>query len=259
MSGSVKAPKTAKRDDSEFLVAQASETLLAYEFILSGLTPMLMHADDVPQQDELDKWRKDPANKNLSKAGDDRSPAWTWKTYCYAGEMDDGERYLGIPADNIMAALRTAGAQIILKRSKTFKSVTQSGIVVGEFFCPLYVGQEDGGLKLIKASDIDAIGGTFSEHVHACRKLGFDLYVKRAPIGKAKHVRVRPRFNKWEVRGSVQVVAKEITETILLQLFEIAGNYCGLCDWRPASPQSPGPFGKFQARLKRVKLKNKAA
>ena len=56
------------------------------EFNLKGLTPLLMHADDVEASDLLKDWRKSPGNKNQSVAGDDRSPAWTWQTYWYLDE-----------------------------------------------------------------------------------------------------------------------------------------------------------------------------
>jgi len=239
----------------EEMIAQTNTVVTSYKYRLLGQTPLLMHADDVDQQDRLDAWRKAPENKNVSKAGDDRSPAWTWKTYCYSDQ-----EHLAIPADNIMAALRYAGSSITLKKQKTFKSVTQSGIVIRDFFSPLYVGDgydERGELvnaRQITAASIDRIDGTFSQHAEAAKALGFKLFVKRAPIGRAKHVRVRPRFDFWEVRGIVDVVAKEITDNVMLQLFEIAGNYAGLCDWRPASPQSPGPFGRFAARLQKLKL-----
>jgi hypothetical protein len=35
-------------------------------------------------------------------------------------------------------------------------------------------------------------------------------------------------------------------------MFAIAGQYAGILDWRPSSPKSPGPYGKYSARLKRA-------
>ena len=88
-------------------------------FELTGEMPLLMHSDDVEAADELKEWRKDPANKDLSVAGDDRSPAWTWQTYLYS----DGE-HVTIPGANLMVNLRTAATQIILKKQKTFKELS---------------------------------------------------------------------------------------------------------------------------------------
>jgi hypothetical protein len=93
---------------------------------------------------------------------------------------------------------------------------------------------------------------SFVEQCTAVRILGFSLFVKRAKVGAAKHVRVRPRFEKWELRGTVEVIAKEIQEIHLRQMFEIAGFYKGLCDWRPGSQKAPGRFGRYTPELKRV-------
>ena len=47
-----------------------------FRYTLTGIAPLLHHKDDVELSDELSAWRLDPANKNLSVKGDDRSPAW---------------------------------------------------------------------------------------------------------------------------------------------------------------------------------------
>ena len=44
-------------------------------FDLTGITALLMHNDDFESSDLLNAWRKAPANKGISVAGDDRSPA----------------------------------------------------------------------------------------------------------------------------------------------------------------------------------------
>lgn len=227
----------------------------AYQFKLVGVTPLLMHADDVEQSDDLGEWRKSPDNKNVSKAGDDRSPPWTWKTYCYT----DGE-HVAVPADNLMAALRYAGSQLILKRQKTFKSATQSGIVIRDLFCPIHIPDKmsnDGKSvltwKTIKSADVDAISGTYKQHVDQAKALGFKLFMKRAPVGASKHVRVRPRFDHWMLTGTMEVAMPEFSDDIIGKLWTIAGNHAGLCDWRPSSPKSPGPFGRFVAELQEIR------
>lgn len=250
--------KKATDEGSEMAPANGGDgSPRVYAFTLTGITPLLMHADDVEQADRLDEWRKAPENKGVSKAGDDRSPPWTWKTYCY----QDGQ-YLAIPSDNLMAALRYAGSQLILKKQKTFKSATQCGLVIRELFCPILLPvykdptdpeSEITDWKPVKAADVDAIEGPFSQHAKTAQELGFKLFVKRAPVGASKHVRVRPRFEKWMVKGTVEVAMQEFTEEVLTKLWAIAGNYAGLCDWRPASPKSPGPFGRFTVELRELK------
>lgn len=212
-----------------------------FQFTLTGFMPLLMHADNIEGSDELQEWRKQPANKGISVAGDDRSPAWTWQTYCY----HDGE-HIVMPSENIMVALRQAGAQMILKKQKTFKEITQSGLLISTEACEF---RNDG--KQIKWSDIVGMRDkTFAEQSAACKKLGFDLFVKRARVGTSKHVRVRPKFSKWSVSGEIMVLKPEINGEILQQLFELAGK-AGLCDWRPAG-KTPGPYGQADAVVKEI-------
>ena len=213
------------------------------DFVLTGLMPLLMHADDVEAADELEAWRKDPQNKDRSRAGDDRSPAWTWHNYLY----HDGE-HISMPSDNLMVALRGAGTQLILKGQKTYKSLTQSGILIDTEHCQFLCAG-----KQIPIGKIHALHDkTFQDQKAGADKLGFSLFVKRAKVGQSKHVRVRPRFNDWSVRGSLQVSTEDITPDILAMLFDIAGSKCGLCDWRPSS-KTPGAFGMFSAEVKIVK------
>jgi hypothetical protein len=187
---------------------------------------------------DLEVWRRDPAHKNISRAGDDRSPGWTWATYLY----NDGE-HIAMPSENIMVALRQAGAQMILKKQKTFKEVTQSGLLMDTEFCEFTTGGKQIPIKNIAGMKEKP----FEEQAAGVEKLGFRLFVKRAKVGMSKHIRVRPRFDDWQVRGSIQILKPEITFDILEQLFELAGSV-GLCDWRPGC-KTPGPYGMFTAEL----------
>lgn len=211
----------------------------SFKFRLVGVMPLIQHADDVEAADTLMAWRKDSANKNISVAGDDRSPAWTWQTYLYS----DGD-HIALPAENLMVALRQAGTQLIMKKQKTFKEISQSGLLIPNEFLTFTV---DG--KQIAMDSIDAIHGkTFTQQADAVRDMGFRLFVKRARVGQSKHVRVRPRFDVWEASGMIQILAPEITEDVLTKLFELAGRV-GLCDWRPGC-RTPGPYGMFETQWK---------
>jgi hypothetical protein len=79
------------------------------------------------------------------------------------------------------------------------------------------------------------------------------LFVKRARIGNAKHVRVRPRFDSWSVSGTLTVLDDSITTDVLERILTHAGAYAGVGDWRPSSPKSPGPFGRFTSTVKEVR------
>jgi hypothetical protein len=213
-----------------------------YEFVLEGASALLMHADDIIAADELDAWRKDPKHKSVSVAGDDRSPAWSWMTGLYS----DGT-HVAMPSYCVMASLRQAGAKVSARKG-SFKSMSQSGLLISSDFCRLTNRGEP-----IAMGDILAFKNEpFSKHVAGARSLGFDLLVRRARIGKAKHVRVRPIFDHWRVSGLVKVLEPAITQDILAQLFDVAGRLVGLGDWRPGSPTSPGPYGMFTSTVKPV-------
>jgi len=213
--------------------------MMTYDFELTGLTPLLMHADSIEAADELEKFRKDPSNKKNGKAGDDRSPAWSYQGYIYG----DGT-HVCMPSDNLMAAIRKAAAEITLKKQKTFKAMSQSGMMVEQEFMEFRAKG-----KQIALADLPSRDRSFSEHVEACQALGFRLWMKRAAVGQAKHIRVRPRFESWSVKGTMLVTNDAITREVLDQMLTIAGRQVGLCDWRPGC-KTPGPFGQFSVTLK---------
>lgn len=214
------------------------------EFVLTGTMPLLMHWDNIEGGDTLKEWRQDPKNKNQSVAGDDRSPAWTWHTYCY----NDGE-YVTMPQDNVMAALMSGGTQIILKKQKTYKELSQSGILIATEHLRFEYGD---GQQLSVAQLAAMRDMAFKQQSEECQRLGFRLFCKRAGVNKSKHVRVRPRFDKWQVSGALHVVTDDMPFDVLESIFNYAGR-AGLCDWRPSSPKRPGPYGMFEAKLKKLK------
>lgn len=217
-----------------------------YAVTLTGETPLLMHNDNLQWSEAMDAWRLDPANKKLSKPGDDRTPAWRWLGYLYIESSK-----VVIPADNLMTLLREGGKKIQTgKGQETFQRYTQSGIVVDQSSWPISVGGKEIPYAPIKA----LIGESdFEKHQAVIEGLGFELFVKRAKIGTAKHVRVRPRFDNWSVSGTLTVLLDDAIGTATIEtILKLGGAYCGLCDWRPSSPKSPGSFGKFTAKVTEI-------
>lgn len=214
-------------------------------FHLQGKTGFLFHADDVMASDRLSAWRSDPANKNLSVKGDDRSPPWTYQEYLY---LDD-QGLLCIPFENMMVCLRQAGAQVILNKQKTMKEITQSGLSIPDEFISFFAG----GKRIDKANFDRMRDKVFSDQCAVVRKFspGSHLFVKRARIGTAKHVRVRLRVNDWEAKGVLDVLVPEITWDRLETLFVLAGRI-GMGDWRPGC-KTPGCFGQFTSTIRKVK------
>lgn len=211
-----------------------------YHVTITGETPLLMHADNLEWRGHMEQWLRDPLNKRDSVAGDDRTPAYRWLGSCY----HDGQ-VLGIPSDNLMTALREGGAKVPKSGNKTWKAQTQSGLVVNELLWPLTPTVAWPALVALKDEK------DFAVHIARTAALGFTLWAKSARIGRAKHIRVRPRFDQWQATGTITVLDEAITKDILQSVLDMAGVYCGLGDWRPSSPSKPGPFGKFIAVMKR--------
>jgi|SRR5690606_15045921 len=218
-----------------------------YAVEITGKTPLLMHHDNIEWADFMEEWKSDPANKKGSKAGDDRSPAWRWLGCVY----HDGQ-HLAIPQGNIMRAIMEGGAMVPVpggKNGKTFKAQTQSGMMSVEPFWTLRIGGKPIPWSALEALKDEA---KFAEHKKAASALGFDLLVKRAKIGSSKHVRVRPQFAAgWQIQGTLAVWDEQIDERVLNDILEYAGQYKGLCDWRPGG-RTPGPYGTFEASVKAV-------
>lgn len=219
---------------------------MRYEFTLTGKSALLMHYDDVEFADEVGAWRHNANNKKKKgeQSGDDRRPAWTWVGYCY----HDGTN-LAMPSANLTACLKKAGARVPLSGNKTFKEIAVSGVLFPDEFLAF---ANDG--KPVPAAPILALltVADFKTHAATAQRLGFRLFVKRASVGAAKHVRVRPRFEAWSVRGTLEVTDDRLTAEALDSIFAEAGKV-GLGDWRPGSPKSPGPFGMFRHTLKPAK------
>ena len=217
-----------------------------YAITLTGLTPLLMHNDNLAFSEKIKAWQKEPENKALSVAGDDRSPAWTWIGYLY-----HDNKVLGVSSDNIMTMLREGGSKFIARGKETYKKQTQSGIMLDQQQFNLVVNGEFIPVDNIK----HLIGDTdFNNHIESVEALNFELLVKRAKIGQAKHIRVRPMFREWALTGSLTVLDSELTglnEDTLRLILNQAGALCGLCDWRPSS-KSSGTFGKFSPEIKRI-------
>lgn len=216
-----------------------------YQVTLTGATPLLMHRDNIKWGERCNKWQKDPANKKSSVAGDDRSPAWTWIGYLY----EENRKRVVIDSDNLMSMLRDGGTKTPAPRGKgSMKAATQSGILVNEIGWPLLINGKEIPFEpiLSLADELD-----FEKHEEAAADLGFELFVKRARIGQAKHVRVRPRFENWSASGTITVSDPQLTEEMLRTIFSFAGRYAGVGDWRPGSPSKPGQFGTFVADIRR--------
>ena len=215
-----------------------------YRFKLTGVTPLIQHADSIDWADAMTQWKNDPANRNKSVAGDDRTPAFRWIGCLW----NDGERVV-IPAEALAKSFMSAGAQVPSGKGKgTFKSRTASAIRLAtpyaEFRCR--------GKEILMADITPLMKETeYDKHRSAVSKLGFELFAKRTTVGNSKHIRVRPRFTDWSCDGTLIVTDDGINQRVIEDIIGIAGDQKGLGDWRPSAPKSPGPFGIFKAEVSR--------
>ena len=216
-----------------------------YTVTLTGDTPLILHNDDIDWADAMETWKNDPANKNKSKAGDDRTPAFRW-----IGCLYKNAEYVCMNTANIMRSIMEGGAMVPVPRGKsgkTFKSQTQSGIFPEFSQWPITVAGKPipiGPINALKAET------NFSAHQEKVADMGFSLFLKRAKIGQSKHIRVRPIFETWQVSGILTVGDDQITPAALEEILSYAGRYKGLGDWRPGG-KTPGPYGTYTPSLKR--------
>ncbi len=220
-----------------------------YSVELTGKTPLLLHPDDLDWADRMKKWKEDPVAQKETPAvpGDDRTPAWRW----VGNVLHDGE-HMAVSSDMLMKCFMEGGAMVPVpggKNGVTFKRQTQSGMSVLEPAWKIATPQ-----GLIPISPVHALmsSNDFDEHKGKAMAMGFDLFVKRAKIGAAKHVRVRPRFRSWKVSGTLAVWDDKLTDRSLLDILVFAGEFKGIGDWRPSAPKSPGPHGRFSVEIQKV-------
>jgi hypothetical protein len=223
--------------------------LESYEFTLQGRMPILMHSEDIAGADRVHAWRKDPIHKNTPK-GDDRHPAWTWLTYLY---IDSKEGFIGIPQTSVMKMLVEAGKSFKMPGSrKSLKGAVAALFQFDRINYPLVFnnGKTADFETLLPIADLE----TFAEQAEAVKKLGFTIDMRRVTVGTSKWIRCRPFFSNWRITGCIRVDNTDGTldKATVEELFNYAGRFQGLCDYRP-SARNPGPFGTFDATVKRVK------
>ena len=222
----------------------------SYTFKWVGITPLLLHQDNIEFGDNIEAWRLDASNQKKAgkKKGDDRSPAWTWLGYL-PSDPQTGEA--GIPAHYLTSMLAAAGTQIPTgKGMKTYKEAAAAAVFPEEDYFVLTTKGRTIDVHALEAKLIEK-EEDFREHLKAVRAAGFDLDMRRAKVGAGKHVRVRPKFVAWEVTGEVRVDTSCIPVGILETVFKIMGQR-GLGDFRP-SCNRPGRFGMFGATMKAKK------
>lgn len=211
---------------------------------IKGITPLLMHNDNIDWADYMERWKEKNNKKKLSKAGDDRTPGFRW-----IGSLYHDNEVITIPVENLMRTFMEGAKRVLIpgaKNSKTFKLLSQTGLFITGFHVPLLVnGKTVQWGEIEKLIDVEE----FAKHEIAAQKLGFELHKKRSRVGTSKHIRVRPKFDHWALEFDVEIREEQIKKENAADIIDNAGRYAGLGDWRPGAPYSPGSWGMFKAEV----------
>ena len=87
-----------------------------YRITIVGITPLLMHSDNIDWADQMEAWKTDGANKKEKKAGDDRAPAYRWVGCCYHDSKN-----LCMFSDNLSRCFMDGGAMVPVPGGKSGK------------------------------------------------------------------------------------------------------------------------------------------
>ena len=128
-----------------------------------------------------------------------------------------------IPVENLMSCLIEAGRFIRLEGKKMLSNATSTVL-------PGLLSIEDDVLWLQEPTR------------WGVAEWRYDLRQGRNPNGGEAVAIVRPRFDSWAVRLTIQADLGTLPENTFRQLFDFAGMRVGLGDFRP---QRKGIFGQF--------------
>lgn len=190
-----------------------STGIVALEVTLTGASPLLMNA--MSQEQLLDIRNKVKKPKNAAKPSPkDEAQEKVYRTA-------DGTPC--VPSRMLYACLIGAGQYVRLdgKRqvSTATKTILPGMLLLLDFELPLFVpGESD---KATWETDIQQ---------------------GRNPNGGEAVCVIRPRFDQWEVRATLELDQDQMPMSMARELIDRAGRMVGIGDFRP---QRRGSFGRF--------------
>lgn len=177
-----------------------------------GVSPIILHSCQTvnplnPISREMKKYttKKKKTEEDLLKIAD-----LEWEAGAYW--MDDIGLY--IPAENVEATLINGG-----KANRKGTDI-QKYVDVTDLCIPLIYGENLTKEELIK------------DYRYRDTRV--------MTVQRAKVVRTRPRFDRWEITFNLSYNEEKIDLDTIIDAMEYAGNYVGLCDSRPK-------YGRFVA------------
>lgn len=179
----------------------------SYKVRIKGSSPYMQHRMD---DQKLEQWEKERHMiiENLGLNTPDQVKA---EFHCYRN--DDGSCF--IPSAQIKAALIEAGKLVKGKVGSATKSM--KNIVAGMF--------------LVTPEQI--------------LLPNYDQIDKRSAVNrnvKARIITVRPKWSQWEVEFTLRVKIDTLTEDMIKNIIQYAGEYIGLGSFRPTNN---GEFGCY--------------
>ena len=161
---------------------------------INGVRPLLMHRMSIEALGDRQRGGGRPDPKAEAKQG----------LYIEA-------KVIGIPALNILAAMREAGKayKVPGEGRVTYMRYIYAGVEVEPMFVPLVTNS---GKAAARAWTVD---------------------VRPVTIQKARVARARPRFDDWALEFKLNILDPKIRPEALKSILEDAGRYVGLCDMRP--------------------------
>ena len=195
-------------------------SFLTQTYKLTGTAPLIMH--NCQLANPLNKYAKQLKEISSKRKKVDADHEAMAKTEYFGGLYMDKEGPI-VPGVMIEAAIRSGA-----KKTREGKDV-QSAVFSDRDFKLEYEGPRTADELF---ADDNFRDGTL------------------VTIQRAKILRTRPRFNEWTTEVTLQFEDSVVTQKKLTEWLTIAGQQCGIGDWRPR-------FGRFSVEAIKKNHKNK--
>lgn len=173
---------------------------------INGQTPLIVHRFGEMARRQIE----DKQQKKAKTAKEARDPEAEFRDALYI--IDEEKGVYGFPAAGIKKALVHAGGRFADEQMTRLRGALN---VMGDL---LVINGSEPKMR----SDTVKLNG-----------------------GKVSSIAYRPMFDPWEIEVPVVFNASMMSESQVLNLFQIAGFAIGLGDWRP---EKNGTFGQFSIK-----------
>lgn len=184
------------------------------KFRIKGTAPLLMNCDRYANP--LDPLTKKHSALRKKKGKTDDELIALMKSEWLGALYFDKKGVVHIPSKNIEATLLNGA------RRRKLGKLFEAGVAVVEDVVPL---KHNGPKDIEKLWEKDEFRD-----------------VRGVVISRARVMKCRPKFNDWSADFSVAFHGDVVSESDIIQAMEDAGEFVGLCDYRPR-------FGRFECEV----------